>query len=103
MHRTWKYFDMLIVLGALLLGSAVWFIPNFTQSPEFVAMQKTAEQRKAAKAASEAAKMAEDARLKKQHEEEGIVYFGPTDKFFPGDHAREKPVTPTPTPAPKGH
>jgi hypothetical protein len=70
MQSSWKYFDLLIAVGALLIGLAVWFIPNFKDSQEMQDLYVAANERKARMEAREA----EAARIAKEREELGIVY-----------------------------
>jgi hypothetical protein len=72
MEWTWKYFDMLIVVGAVAIGIGVWFIPNFTESDKMKALEAAVAERREAQSAAEA----EKTRKAVEQEELGIVYFG---------------------------
>jgi hypothetical protein len=74
MSWTWKWFDLMIVIGGVALGVAVFFLPSFENSKgmkEAVAAEK---QRKAAVAVYEA----EQAEIKREQEELGLVFVAPT-------------------------
>jgi len=72
MEWTWKYFDMLIVVGAVAIGLGVWFIPNFTESEKMKELETAVQERREERAARQA-----DAERRAQEAEElGIVYFG---------------------------
>jgi hypothetical protein len=76
MSWTWKWFDILVVIGAVAIGFAVFFIPNFMNTKEmkeFVAVQ---EERRAALAAYEA----RQAEIKREQEELGLVFVTPTQE-----------------------
>jgi hypothetical protein len=84
MSWTWKWFDLMIVLGALVLGFAVFFLPSFENSKgmkEAVAAEK---QRKAALAAYEA----RQAETKREQEELGLVFLSPE----PQQSQQQKPA-----------
>ncbi|MBI1358794.1 MAG: hypothetical protein GC155_00755 [Alphaproteobacteria bacterium] len=88
MRWTWKFFDALLVVGAVVLGLGIWLIPNWTESPTFKKMEAAVMERRDARLAREA----EQARIKaindahkKKDEEEGIVYFGPGGTLLPPD------------------
>ena len=90
MRWTWKFFDALLVVGAIVLGLGVWLIPNWTDSPTFKKMEAAVMERHEARLAREA----EEARIKaindaheKKDKEEGIVYFGPGGTLIPGGDA----------------
>jgi hypothetical protein len=76
---SWEGFDMLLVIGALLAGFLVWFLPSFTSSPEvqtFFARQKEMKEKRLAIEA-------EEARIAKENEELGIIYIQPGANPFP--------------------
>jgi sugar phosphate permease len=84
MHRTWKFFDMLIVAAAIALGFAIWFIPNFANSPEMKKLVAIADHRfevkkhnkeEAERRAKEKAEAA--AALAKEREEQGLIFIAP--------------------------
>lgn len=96
MRWTWKFFDALLVVGAVVLGLGIWLIPNWTDSPSFKKMEAAVMERREARLAREA----EDARIeainaahKKKDEAEGIVYFGPGGTLGAGVDAG-KPANP---------
>jgi hypothetical protein len=87
---SWQYFDLLIVVGALLLGIGIWFIPSVTSSPD---VQKLfAQQRQIAAEIKE--QKAEEARVKKEQEDIGLVFVAPAvpKKQPPAD--AKKPAKP---------
>ncbi|MDZ4760196.1 MAG: hypothetical protein SGJ21_03895 [Alphaproteobacteria bacterium] len=71
MQSTWKYWDLLIVIGGLVVGFGVWFVPNFMADPTVQELMATQiERRERAEAYA-----AEQARIEKEREDLGIVYF----------------------------
>ncbi len=80
---SWQYFDLLIVIGAVVLGFAIWFIPSVTSSPD---VQKLfAQQREIA--AEIKAEKAEEARVKKEQDDLGLIFVAPSDP-------KQQPATP---------
>ncbi len=79
MHKTWKYFDGLIVVGALLIGFLVWFIPNFKDSKEMRDLYQAANERKD----RIEARAAEEKRVAKEREDLGLVYLPPVVEAAP--------------------
>lgn len=76
---SWDGFDMLLVIGALLAGFLVWFLPSFTSSPEVQAFFASQKELKEKRLALEA----EEARIAKENEELGIIYIQPGTNPFP--------------------
>lgn len=74
MSWTWKWFDLAIVIGAVLIATAVWFIPNFMNSPEMKELVATSNERKARLEAYEK----QQAEIKREQEELGLVFVSPT-------------------------
>ncbi len=73
MKWTWRSFDILIAVAAIVLGLAVWFIPNFEKSPE---MKQLVQNQKAWRERREAAEAL--AREKaKEEAEQGLVFVAP--------------------------
>ena len=75
MQWTWKSFDMLIVVAALAIGVAVWFIPSVSESEQMHELYEAVNERKERIAAREAAIAAEEARIEREREELGIIYI----------------------------
>ncbi len=73
MSGTWKYFDLAIVIAAVIVGCAVWFIPDMMSSPKVKALVDSANERKARIAAYQA----QQAEIKKEQEELGLVFLPP--------------------------
>lgn len=76
MSFTWKWFDLLIVVGAVVIGFAVWFIPSFESDPEIqelYARQREIRERREAREA-------EAARIAKEREELGLVFIPPPEE-----------------------
>ncbi len=88
---SWTGFDLLLVLGALIAGSLIWFIPAFWDTPELRAFYQSQKELKAQRLAIEA----EEARIKKENEELGIVYLPPPPPKTATAPAA-KPATKTP-------
>jgi len=105
MQWTWKWFDMMIAVMALVVGFGVWFIPNFMNSKEMkdlVASQNAIKAQNAAYAAQQAA-------IKAEQEELGLVYLPPpppekkatATKSSTKTAAKPAPAKSAPKPAPK--
>jgi len=94
---SWTGFDLLLVLGAVIAGSLIWFIPAFWDTPELRDFYQSQKELKAQRLAVEA----EEARIKKENDDLGIVYLAPPPpKAAPAPAA--KPAAKTPAkPAPK--
>jgi hypothetical protein len=73
MHKTWKYFDYMIVVAGLVIAGLIWFIPNFTESKEYKDLVGKMLERRERRLEREA----EAERIRVEREELGIVYFGP--------------------------
>jgi hypothetical protein len=76
---SWTGFDLLLVIGALLAGLLVWFLPSFSSSPELQAFYARQKELKEGRLAREA----EEARIRKENEELGLVYIQPGTNPFP--------------------
>ena len=85
---SWKFFDLLVAVAAVIVGCAVWFIPNFMNSPEMKDLVATQNERKQALRAYEA----RQAEMKKEQEELGLVFIPPLPaaKPAPGKPAPKK-------------
>jgi hypothetical protein len=86
MSWTWRWFDYSIAIVAVIAGFAIWFVPNFENSPEIKKLY--AEQRALKEARLKREAIA--AEIKKEQEELGLVFIGP-----PAEEAKKEP-------APKG-
>lgn len=73
MSGTWKYFDLAIVIAAVIVGCAVWFIPDMMSSPKVKELVANANERKERIAAYQA----QQAEIKKEQEELGLVFIPP--------------------------
>lgn len=80
MSFTWKWFDLLIVIGAVVIGLAVWFIPNINANPEVQELYAHQRELKAKRLAREA----EAARIQKEREELGLVFVPLVEPQAPG-------------------
>ena len=87
MHNTWKYFDLLIVVGALAIGFGIWFIPNFAGSPEMRRLEAIADRRfeikqhnKEEMARRAKVRAEQDAALAKEREEQGLIFIAPAPR-----------------------
>ncbi len=86
MSSTWKWFDLLIVVGAVVIGLAVWFIPNMEADPEvqeLYAHQRDLKERRLAREA-------EAARIEKEREELGLVFVPLAEPKDPAPAGRDK-------------
>ncbi|MEZ5937050.1 MAG: hypothetical protein R3C52_02385 [Hyphomonadaceae bacterium] len=73
LNASQRFFDLLIIVGALLLAIGVWFIPSFSNSKEFKEFVKANNERKAERLELEA-----DARARaEENERTGAVYIIP--------------------------
>jgi hypothetical protein len=79
MSWTWKWFDVAIVIGAVAIGFAVFFLPNFMNSKEMKDLVAASNERRAAKAAYEA----QQAEIKREQEELGLVFLSPAPESPP--------------------
>src|SRR6185503_9275212 len=70
---SWRFFDLAMVIAAIIVGCAVWFIPNFMNSPDMKKLVATQNDRKQAWRAYEA----RQAEIKKEQEELGLVFIPP--------------------------
>ena len=87
MSWTWRWFDYAIVIVAVIAGFAVWFIPSFESSPEIrklYAQQRELKERRLQYAAQQA-------EIKKEREELGLVYIGPPDDAAKPAASAKKP------------
>jgi len=87
---SWKFFDLAMVIAAIIVGCAVWFIPNFMNSPDMKNLIATQNERKQERLAYEA----RQAEVKKEHEELGLVFLPPPPaaKPLPGKSGPAKPA-----------
>ena len=76
MSWTWRWFDYAIVVVAVIAGFAVWFIPNFESSPEIQKLYAEQRELKERRLKYEA----QQAEIKKEQEELGLVFIGPPDE-----------------------
>lgn len=84
MSWTWKWFDLAIVIGAVVIATAVWFIPNFMNSPEMKGLVAASNERKARLEAYEK----QQAEIEREREELGLVFVSPT---LPAEPQRRAP------------
>jgi len=73
MSWTWKWLDLAIVIAAVIIGLAVWFIPNMMNSKEMKNLVAVTNERKAVHEAY----LKRQAEIKKEQEELGLVYLSP--------------------------
>jgi hypothetical protein len=69
----WGFFDLLLIIGAVVAGFGIWFIPSWSSSEGFQKLEKAVHERVELGNKIKA----KEAEIKKKNEEEGIVYFGP--------------------------
>jgi hypothetical protein len=75
MSWTWKWFDMAIVVAAVAIGFAVFFIPNIENSEDMKKLVAIDNERRAAKAANDK-RLAE---IKREQDELGLVFLSPSE------------------------
>src|SRR5688572_2133883 len=87
---SWKFFDLIVAVAAVIVGCAVWFIPNFMNSSEMKDLVASQNERKEAVRAYEA----RQAQIKKEQEELGLVFLPPPPaaKPAPGKAGPAKPA-----------
>ena len=73
MAWTWRWFDYSIAIVAVIAGFAIWFVPNFENSPEIKKLYAEQKALKEARMKREAIA----AEIKKEREELGLVFIGP--------------------------
>ncbi len=76
MSWTWRWFDYSIAIMAVIAGFAIWFVPNFENSPEIKKLYAEQQALKEARLKREAIA----AEIKKEQEELGLVFIGPPDE-----------------------
>jgi hypothetical protein len=69
----WGFFDLLLLIGAVVAGCGIWFIPSWSNSEGFKKLETAVHER----IDMDKKIKAKEAEIKKKNEEEGIVYFGP--------------------------
>ena len=70
---TWRWFDYSIAIVAVIAGFAIWFVPNFENSPEIKKLYAEQQALKEARLKREAIA----AEIKKEREDLGLVFIGP--------------------------
>lgn len=81
---TWRWFDYSLAIVAVVAGFAIWFVPNFENSPE---IRKLYAEQKALKEAR-LKREAIAAEIKKEQEELGLVFIGPS----PAEEPKKQPA-----------
>ena len=74
MSWTWRWFDYSIAIVAVIAGFAIWFVPNFENSPEIQKLYAQQRELKEARLKREAIA----AEIKKEQEELGLVFISPS-------------------------
>jgi hypothetical protein len=75
----WKYLNYILIGVGLIVGLGVWFMPNKWAEPEVAAgFKKQVAIERARKAAE-----AEEARIKREQEELGLIFLEPGINPFP--------------------
>ncbi len=82
----WGFFDALLVIGAIIAGFGIWFIPSWSSTPGFRKLESAVHERIDLNNKIKA----EEARIKKKNDEEGIVYFGPGGVPLPPEPLKGK-------------
>jgi hypothetical protein len=88
---SWRFFDLAIVIAAIIAGCTVWFIPNFMNSPEMKKLVASQNERKQVLRTYQA----RQAETKKEQEELGLVFLPPPPpaaKPAPGKSGPGKPA-----------
>ena len=70
---TWRWFDYSLAVMAVIGGFAIWFVPNFENSPEIKKLYAEQRALKEARLQREAIV----AEIKKEQEELGLVFIAP--------------------------
>jgi hypothetical protein len=89
----WGFFDLLLIIGAVVAGFGIWFIPSWSSTPGFKKLEAAVHERIELNNKIKA----EEVRIKKKNDEEGIVYFGPGGVPLPPEPVKGK--TPPKPPA----
>jgi hypothetical protein len=71
MNWGWKFLDFSLVLAALVIIFGVWFIPRFDANPQVQAFYERQRELREKRLAVEA----EEARIKKEQEDLGLVFI----------------------------
>jgi hypothetical protein len=82
MSWTWRWFDYSIAIVAVIAGFAIWFVPNFENSPEIKKLYAEQKALKEARLKREAIA----AEIKKEQEELGLVFIAP-----PAEESKKTP------------
>jgi hypothetical protein len=89
----WQYWNYAIIGVALIVGFAIWVLPNQWADPEVQAgIERTKQRIEWAKEAEAQQKLLaeEEARIARENEENGLVYIDPgTNPFLPPPSQRE--------------
>lgn len=70
---TWKFFELLIVVGAFAVGALVWFVPNWAEGDTMKKLEAAVQERREMRLQAEAVQ----AEIEAERERLGLVYFGP--------------------------
>ena len=70
---SWKFFEALIVVGAIAVGALIWFVPNWAEGDTMKAISAAVDERKARREQAEAVHI----EIEEERERLGLVYFGP--------------------------
>ena len=73
MSWTWRWFDYSIAIVAVIAGFAIWFVPNFENSPEIQKLYAQQRELKEARLKREAIA----GEIKKEQQELGLVFISP--------------------------
>ena len=84
MSWTWRWFDYSIAIVAVIAGFAIWFVPNFENSPEIKKLYAQQRELKEARLKQEA----QEAAIKKEQEELGLVFIAPP----PAEEPQKEPA-----------
>ncbi len=70
---SWKFFELLIVVGAFAVAALIWFIPNWAESETMQQLEEAVNERKERRLELER----RQAEIEEERERLGLVYFGP--------------------------
>lgn len=70
---TWKFFELLIVVGAFAVGGLIWFVPNWAEGDTMKKVEAAVKERRERREKAEAVQ----AEIEAERERLGLVYFGP--------------------------
>lgn len=89
---SWKFFEGLIVVGAIAVGLLIWFVPNWAESDTMKEITAAVEHRRAVREQAEAVHR----EIEEERERLGLVYFGPGGVPIIDENGESAPPTELP-------